>query len=262
MAEGIENKMEMEIKVNEPGNATQNEGETTTGIYIKGTDWNIDNNQELIGMNGSTLKPNVDMGTTDNTDTDGVKFFFKWFYTTLLIVSLILGLISLTPALPWFVWGALPLTYAMYITNAFCYSNTWKYLNAKQSTTDIIKYVNDIKTVKPYIGFWCDCYHNEKRTRTKRDSDGNEYTETYEEKVTTYRGKEEFDFTSWNDVSPTLRIASDIAKMTFETTFTLGDEETKRLYYNQKAAFDDENRKKDKEYSSGITYEINGFKRV
>ena len=233
MAEGIENEIEMEINVNEPLNATQNEGETTTGIYIKGSDWNINDNQELISIDGLTPKSDVDMGTTDNTDTDGVKVVCKWFCTTLLIVSLVLGIISLTPALPWFFGIPFLVIYILYLINAFCCSNTWRYLNAQQSPTNIIKYVNDIKTVKPYIGFWCECYHYEKRRRTKKDRNGKRHTETHTVKVTTYRGYEAFNFTSWNDVSPTLSIASDIAKMTFETTFTLGDEETKRLYYNQ-----------------------------
>ena len=243
-------------------NGSRNEGKTTRGIYIKGTDWNINKNQELIVTDGLTTKSNVHRGTTDIKETDSIKLFFKWFYTGLLLLSLFLGIISIFTPVPWYIWGALPITYTMYFINAFYYSNTWNYLNAKQSTSNIIKYVKGVKMVKPYIGFTCDCYHYESRTQTKTDSDGRSYTESYEEKVTTYRGKEKFNSTSWKDVSPTLRIASNIAKMKFVKTFTLGNELTKALYHSQKSAFDDRYRNKDTRYASGIEYEIYGFRRV
>ena len=279
MAEGIENKIEMEIKSNE----SVNEGKTTTGIYIEGSDWNINSNQELIVTNDgreSTTK-NIDTGTTNFDDNDEDCPFCrrccKWFITLLLLLFVVLCIIifsefefmnkgillsyqSIKILLKFLILAGIVIIYILYIMNAFWCSNTHKYLNGKELVTDIIQYVDHMKKTKPCISFHCECYHMETTTSTSTDSDGNSYTDSYTQKVTTYREKEKFLFTSWIDVSPTLRIASNIAKMKFVKVFILGDKTTKSLYYYRKKSFNDRNRNRDECYDSWVSLDIPGFK--
>ena len=261
MTEGIENKMEMEIKVNDPGN----EGKTTTGIYIKGSDIKITSEQELILNYGEKPTKNHSIGITDikdDTPGDDRRRCCHWFLTLLLMTALgyavyaiiNLAVIGITIALFGFV-----LLYMIYLVNTLKHSNTAKYLNTKKSTTDIIQYMDTLKNKKPSILFHGHAYHMETAEHSYTDSDGNTQWEKSTYSVTTYKGSQEFNFTSWNDGSPTLNISSNMAKIKFDKIFTLGDEKTQHLYHEQKRIFDSKNRKKDKRYRSWVTYNISGF---
>src|SRR5690606_32781889 len=133
-------------------------------------------------------------------------FFFNlaiWLATLFMLFCLVLYLLNfffgVTP-LPVFgiffiipIWGfaiIYAVVYLIYLIEVFC-TYACKYLHDMDPLDDFVGYIEKIKQVDPYIGFWCECYHyvTKHRTVSYTDSSGNRRTrqESYQEKVVTHR---------------------------------------------------------------------------
>ena len=111
-----------------------------------------------------------------------------------------------------------------------------------------------LSNIKVY--FTCECYHNE--TSTSIDSSGNVKTST--KKVVTYKGKQEFKYTTVVETSNRLDTEGfDVVSVECTKKFFLGNPETKAMYDAEYKAFQLENKNKDTHFSHAVASELQGF---
>jgi len=158
-----------------------------------------------------------------------------------------------------------PVVYLVYLIDVFC-TNSCKYLFNMDIVEDFVGYVERIKQIGPAVGWGCECYHYETRTRTVyyTDSNGNRQsrTETYTEKVVTHSENEYFRYTRFDDVSGS--VTTDIlvfiaTKVKFTKSWDLGDERTRQLYNVQESNFISRNKYRDTHFNSWNLFNIDGF---
>jgi len=167
-------------------------------------------------------------------------------------------------ALPfWFIFYVV--LYLVYLIDVFC-TNSCKYLHHMDLVEDFVTFVDRMRNVRPYVGFWCECFHYETRERRVhyRDSDGRRRTQTesHREKVVTHSEAEEFDYSKFEDISGnvTQEILAFIAtKVKFSKTWSHGDERTKKLYEKQLANFIERNKDRDNHFHSSNVFNVEGF---
>ena len=114
------------------------------------------------------------------------------------------------------------------------YSDELHYLKNIMEDETALEYIQRMREVPPKIYTAIECCHYEQRTRTVhyRDAKGNRKTrtETYDVKVVTHLGSEEFRFGSWVDVSkrdlPALRGVA-LVRFKLFPEIPCGDQETK-----------------------------------
>ena len=113
------------------------------------------------------------------------------------------------------------------------YSDELHYLKNIMEDETALEYIQRMREVPPKIYTAIECFHYEQRTRTVhyRDAKGNRKTrtETYDVKVVTHLGSEEFRFGSWVDVSkrdmPALRGVA-LVRFKLFPEIPCGDQET------------------------------------
>lgn len=173
--------------------------------------------------------------------------------------------------------------YLIYLGEAL-FAPTLRYLWNLNKVEDIISYIDRLKSYAPEIGFYCECYHMETRTRWVTeyyteyeqvyDYTSNRYEsqpvqksrqvlETYEEKVVTYTETEYFKFSRFKDTSGD--VSKDIykfhaTKVDFSKQWQAGDSATAEAYQSQKNNFQVRNRNRDRYFHFNEFFHIKNFK--
>ncbi|KAL0484506.1 3 TM domain-containing transmembrane protein [Acrasis kona] len=201
------------------------------------------------------------------------------FFNTLVLLSLALiiaagtlfGILG-TDWSKYFLIGAgvaVPITYIVYIIEIMC-SSTVSYLRNLLLVEDIVTHINRIRDTAPSIGFHCECYHYETRTRlvsyTHTDSNGRTHlrhrTETYQVKVVSHAESERFHYKKHNDKSGI--VTNDLLKynatrIDFTKQWSPGDAKTLRAYQDQLNNFRRRNERRDTHFNMGETFDIPGY---
>ncbi len=87
-----------------------------------------------------------------------------------------------------------------YLISAFC-ASTCRYLMNPTSGSDIYGYMQTMFYTPAHLVMHVQCYHNETRHHTERDSQGNTHTRTETVRVNTHSATERFYYVSWRDIS-------------------------------------------------------------
>ena len=170
-----------------------------------------------------------------------------------------------------------------YVIHSFALP-TFRYLWNLNPVEDVVTYVRQLRAAPPQIGFTCECYHMETRTRQvteayteysqQYDSLSRSYrsvpvtkyrtrTETYQERVVTYRGNEAFLYSRWEDVSP--QLTPDIYKyqatrIDLSLRVECGDQETWNRYLDAKHRFIDSHKRRDRSFDFHEYKRVDGFR--
>jgi len=145
-----------------------------------------------------------------------------------------------------------------------CCSGSQKYLLNDMEATGYEQFIQKIKASAPQIGTAIECYHYETRTRTvySTDSDGKEtsHEETYTEKVTTYRGREYFNYKSWVDTTGEVVgvIGGDLIKLEVKKMYVFDSAASQLKFENHRRNYIDSNRYRDDHIDSSDIFEIPG----
>lgn len=150
-----------------------------------------------------------------------------------------------------------------YLLNC-CFSDTAKYLFNEMKPHDVGSFLNEIMKANTSIVFNIECYHMETRHRTvtERDSNGNTHTrtETYQEKVVTYRGSQPFVYKSCTDVTGQLAMeVKRITRLHILKEYKFANAESERRFNDQKNNFYNNNRR-DVHNDLSISFSIDGFR--
>jgi len=216
-------------------------------------------------------------GCTRSPNIVGFFFNFLIWISTLLLLGFLIAFIfekelkdtpyggfflSIPPPIFLGIWAGI---YLFYLIDVFC-TNSCKYLKNMDFVEDFVGHVERIKKVAPTIGFWCECYHYETRTRTVHytDSEGKSQTrtETYEEKVVTHTETEYFTYQNFDDISG--HVTNDIlvfiaTKVKFSKAWSCGDDRTRQLYELAHFNFIERNKYRDSHFSSSNVFRVDGF---
>jgi hypothetical protein len=156
-----------------------------------------------------------------------------------------------------------------YLFNSFA-SPTLKYLWHLNPVEDVVAYIRGREATPPELGFTCECYHMETRTRfitehyteyeeqydpstqscrTVAVSKSRQKQETDQERVVTFKGDERFGYSQWDDISGEL--TADIyryqaMRVDFSFKVDFGDREIEDRYNVKKKQFISNNERRDK----------------
>lgn len=159
-----------------------------------------------------------------------------------------------------------------YLLEAFS-SSTFHYLSQLNAAEDVISYINRVRSSAPEIGFTCECYHYETRSRTacfnevrfeqQYDAASNSYRsvpvyqpqyylEHYQEKVVTHAETYRFMYLRWEDCSELLM--KDLSKyqavrINFDASCEFGDQFAEERYSNEKEMFTTKHKGRDTYFS-------------
>ena len=129
------------------------------------------------------------------------------------------------------------------------------------------QYIQRMHGVPPTVNMFVECYHFETRTRVVyyTDANGNHLsrTETYQEKVVTFVGHEQFSFGSWLDVSKReMPEISDVVmtRLKIDPSIVFGDQETADDYERQAADMIERNRYRDAFIDYSSSRDVPGLK--
>ena len=89
----------------------------------------------------------------------------------------------------------------LYVMNSCICSSTHRFLVRKMDTESCMQFIEKMKSAEPIITFHIECYHYETRYRTVTDSNGNSRRESYQEKVTTHRAEEVYQYRTCRELS-------------------------------------------------------------
>ena len=129
-----------------------------------------------------------------------------------------------------------------------CCSKEAGFLSEPSSEDETSAYLDSLRLAKPTVTTYVECYHKEKRTRTKRDSNGNTRTETYYVEVVTWRGSEAYEIPYWTDTSEHTPFftSTSATRLTLPEVVHFVDDESRQHYEAQRRAFIDANKYRDK----------------
>ena len=101
--------------------------------------------------------------------------------------------------------GMLALAYIIMLIEVRC-SDTHKYVSNFLKEGTLHQHISTMCNTRPSITWSLECYHYETRYRTVSSTDSNGHTtyrtESYQERVVTYRDSLVYEFSQWRDVSP------------------------------------------------------------
>ena len=157
---------------------------------------------------------------------------------------------------------------SVYIFIESIFSHELDYLRKIMQDETAWGYIQNMHQVAPRISMIVECYHFEMRTRDVyyTDANGNRQsrTETYTEKVVTFKDHDEFSFGSWVDVSkrqmPALSTVS-LTRVRIDPYVLFGDQETADDYERQATAMIERNRHRDAFTDFSASREIPGLKK-
>lgn len=159
----------------------------------------------------------------------------------------------------------LPIIYLIYMGESL-FSSTSKYLWNLNYAEDVTSFIYRLQHIAPVVWMECECYHYETRHRHvhKTDSNGRSYTETehYEERVTTYRGKENFQYGRFEDLSGAVHsdlLTYNAVRIDFSKSWVAGDPMTQAAYSSQYNAFKAHNMYRDTHFNIWEGMDIPGF---
>ena len=169
-----------------------------------------------------------------------------------------------------------------YLLNAFR-SSALRYLWHLNLVEDVVTYIGRLQATPPQLGFSCECYHMETRTRYvtehyteyqhEYDSSSKcsrsvpvtktrQKLETYQARVVTFSETERFKFARWEDISEQL---TDIiyqyqaTRIDFSFAVDAGDGTTQKRYNTVKQNFITKNQKRDSNFDFNEYCRIDGF---
>jgi hypothetical protein len=180
-------------------------------------------------------------------------------------------------------FSLLKIVYLIYFIEAL-FAPTFNYLWNLNKVEDIVSYIDRLKTYPPEIGFHCECYHYETKTRwvteyyteyeqvydsssqrseSRPVQKSRQVQETYEEKIVTYRETENFTFSQFEDISGD--VSDDIyefqaTKVDFSKYWQAGDEATNNTYQLNKSNFKSRNQNRDRYFDFSEYFNIQNFK--
>jgi len=161
-----------------------------------------------------------------------------------------------------------PLTFITWIIMMCesCCSSSRKFISNSKNPIGIVPYLTKLNCTTPGLSMHCHCYHYETRTRhiTETDSNGHTHTrtETYQELVTTYRGREDFDFNRWANTScviPGMKMG--MTKVYVELGYCFGDDYSRNMFDRQYHDFQQRNRYRDVHFEHWTSYNVAGYER-
>ena len=157
---------------------------------------------------------------------------------------------------------------SVYIFIESIFSHELDYLRNVMQDETAWGYIQNMHQIAPRISMIVECYHFEMSTRDVyyTDANGNRQsrTETYTEKVVTFKDHDEFSFGSWVDVSkremPALSTVS-LTRVRIDPQVLFGDQETADDYERQATAMIERNRHRDAFTDFSASREIPGLKK-
>ncbi|MDK2410521.1 hypothetical protein QHH11_18935 [Aphanizomenon sp. PH219] len=164
------------------------------------------------------------------------------------------------------------------------FAPAFRYLWNLNQVEDIVSYIERLKTYCPEIGFHCECYHYETKTRWVTEyyteyeqvynsssqtyesqpvQKSRQVQETYQEKIITYQETESFAFSQFEDISG--NVSDDIykfqaTKIDFSKSWQAGDEATSNAYQLKKINFQTRNQNRDTNFDFSEYFHLNNFK--
>jgi len=184
-----------------------------------------------------------------------------WLALIFFIVTLVLAFSNPDTVTMWYIASAALGVCVLVYWITICCDGTCGYLRNFNENRNAYSVVQSNQLAAPHLGMWCECYHYETRTRSYTDSNGNRKTETYTEKVTTYRGSDTFRYGSWADVSGQLQGLENfgLIRLKMEYSIHFADSDSNRAYDDHYQRFCQANRWRDTHFSSGHTRTVPGF---
>lgn len=274
---------------NEPASAPINGAAQSSPMPLTDTDKEADNHALDHGT-ANFEDEEIKMAVTSNEASD-----LKYAKASYNFISLTLTILSLTSLLLMILYGSVFYEYdqahiwlivfavstSLYGLEAliipFCTESTLKFLFNKlhggPNSSEHAYFVN-IRNTAPELWMHIECYHYETRTRTvyhtHRDSNGNTTrqprTETYTEKVVTYRESKQKQFGSWIDNSGVAPKLVDIDQSKFgilvrlRQTVEFDTPETANFMQQQANNFRSQNMNRDTHYSFTESLKREDFK--
>jgi len=171
---------------------------------------------------------------------------------------------------------------AAYLLNSFR-ASILGYLWNLNAVEDVVAYIRRLQTTPPQLGFSCECYHMETRTRYvtehyteyqhEYDSSSKssrsvpvtktrQKLETYQERVVTFSESERFVFARWEDISEKLTdtiYQYQATRVDFSFTVDAGDRATQKRYNTVKQNFIARNQERDSSFEFSEHCRIEDF---
>ena len=137
--------------------------------------------------------------------------------------------------------------------------STGKYLRNMDTALSVLDYVNQLHRSPPKVSMTMACYHMITYTTTSTDAKGNVTTQTHQQKVVTYREREEVNIVAWQDISIPLtsKDVEEYQMTKLKLTKTYSGDDNFIEQYNRLIA---RNRNRDVFYESHVNLVIDGFK--
>ena len=165
----------------------------------------------------------------------------------IIIIIIIAGAVSVPEWVKLLPMVLTPFTYLLVFLESCC-SHESDFLSDTGSEEETRQYIDHMRTVGPEMTTHVECYHRERRTRTKRDSKGNTTRETYYVTVVSWRGTKIYDIPYWCDATPETPFftATCNTRLTLPDIIHFSDAESRQHFQEDRKRFVDENRHRDR----------------
>ena len=208
-------------------------------------------------VSGASLLGNADSSTTDVQEVNVVRKSKTKHLKTLVFSCLAIFwfiLMICYPAYPaqpavwcivlFFLFYLLYLSEALFCTCSICAkcgfgSNTCRYVSNIMSDKAAEGYLAGLMATAPVFVMYVECYHYETRTRTVSNGNGGTRTETYQEKVVTWRARDHIKYGGWMDRSTQVSGLQNVKlmKMKLDKKLEYADEATFQDFERQRLLF-------------------------